>query len=161
MKNIKIIIDGKEIKAQIDEKELEIKKKGFWKPETGEYYFFINDNSNFESVRWRDRAIDQNRFNLGNCFKDLDEADKHTKYLKIKQELREWASKCENKVDWENPNQNKYGVFYDGLSDEIKVTRSVWSRDDNIYFADEEILKQAIEAIGEERLKKEYCGDLE
>lgn len=161
MKNIKIIIDGKEINAQIDEKELETKKKGFWKPEAGEYYFFISDNSRPENTRWRDRAVDQNRFNLGNCFKDLDEADKHTKYLKIKQELREWASKCENEVDWENPNQNKYGILYDGLSDEIKVTRSVWSREGNTYFTDEEILKQAIESIREERLKKEYYGDLE
>lgn len=158
MKNIKIIIDGKEINAQIDEKGLETEKKGFWKPETEEYYFFISDNSRPENTRWRDRAVDQNRFNLGNCFKDLDEAYKHTKYLKIKQELREWASKCENEVNWENPNQTKYSVLYDGLSDEIKAVRSVWTKEDNIYFADEEILKQAVESIGEERLKKEYYG---
>ena len=161
MKNIKIIIDGKEINAQVDEKELETKKKGVWKPKTGEYYFFINDNSYPENTRWRDRAVDQNRFNLGNCFKDLDEANKHTRYLKIKQELREWASKCETEVDWKNPNQNKYGVFYDGLSNKIKVALSVWSRENNIYFTDEETLKQAIKSIGEERLKKEYYGDLE
>lgn len=72
--------------------------------------------------------------------------------------MREWASKCENEVDWENPNQNRYGVCYDWLSDKIKLTRSIWSREDNIYFTDEEVLKQAIESIGEERLKKEYYG---
>lgn len=158
MKNIKIIIDGKEINAQINEQELETKKKGFWKPEAGEYYFFISDNGRLEKARWRDRAVDQNRFNLGNCFKDLYEVTKRAKYLKIKQELKEWASKCENEVDWENPNQTKYSVLYDGLSDEIKAVRSVWTKEDNIYFADEEVLKQAIESIGEERLKKEYYG---
>ncbi len=79
--------------------------------------------------------------------------------LKVEAELRRFAeenNECE--FDWEDKKQEKWFIFYNCKE---KIINPIYLYDFcicNIYFSSKEIAKQAIDYIGEERLKKYYLG---
>lgn len=61
----------------------EIKEPNRWKPEKFQKYYYVGDDSFVDSDNWANGpAIDNGRFEIGNCFQTKEEAERAAEYLK-------------------------------------------------------------------------------
>ena len=134
-------------------------KKKYWTPKEKEKYFYIEDCMGVSDDRNVQAPIDYCRFNIGNFFKTKIEAEHILEKLKVIHELQKFAyENNEGEIDWKNFNQCKYKIFYDAEDEDLYVDYAVYCKREpfNIYFTSSEIAKRAIEAVGEDRIKKYY-----
>lgn len=134
-------------------------KSKMWKPNYGRKYFYINDCGAIINSKWYDDVIDTYRYEIGNCFKTKEETEFALEKLKVEAELRRFAeenNECE--IDWTDRKQNKWLICYNYDLKNIDTGYDDTLRTHYIYFSSKEIAKQAIDYIGEERLKKYYLG---
>lgn len=96
-------------------------------------------------------------FDLGLTAHTKEEAEKIRRRLLVEKELRDWAKKCKDPVDWKG-SQRKYYVQYEGNTNEVTLDDFVNYATANVYFTEREVAKQAIESIGQERLIRDYFG---
>ncbi len=96
-------------------------------------------------------------FKLGLTAHTKEDAEKIRRRLLVEKELRDWAKKCKEPVDWEG-NQRKYYIQYEGNTKEVTLDDFVNYATANVYFTEREVAKQAIESIGQERLIRDYFG---
>lgn len=146
---------------EVVEEEKKEKKK-YWKPKKDEKYYFITayeydvcvmDDMNDEVI------VDDNRINMGNCFKTEEEAEHMVEKLKVIHELQKFAyENNEGEIDWNNLSQMKFSIYfgYHSKTIEIQAFRAFKHFPFNIYFTSIEIAKKAIKTIGEDRIKKYY-----
>ena len=145
--------------ALADDWEIVEEKKKYWTPKEKEKYFYIEDCMGVSDDRNVQAPIDYCRFNIGNCFKTKEEAEHMIEKLKVINELQKFAyENNEEKIDWKNFNQCKYKIFYDAEDEDLYVDYSIQCESEpfNIYFTSFKIAKRAIEAVGEDRIKKYY-----
>lgn len=131
-------------------------KNKVWKPELNEMYYAISDVVNIFETR-NNSEIDDKRHNIGNCFKTKEEAEFALEKQKVFTELKRFAlenNECE--LDWKNYEQTKYTIKYDCYHECIITNDHYHVKASDIYFSSEDIAKQSIEKIGEDRLKKYY-----
>ena len=133
-------------------------KRKVWKPECNKKYWIINGFRVVDSS-WNNDNVDYGCYEIGNCFKTEKEAKFALEKLKVEAELRRFAeenNECE--IDWTDKKHEKWFIFYN-CKEEIIDTLYVYDLCIcNICFTSEEIARQAIKSIGEERLKKYYFG---
>ena len=60
----------------------EIKEPTRWKPEIDQEYYLLGSDSSVKVDEWCDLSTDRNRFEIGNCFKTEEEAERAVEYLK-------------------------------------------------------------------------------
>ena len=153
-------ITGIAFKAALaDDWEIVEEKKKYWIPEEKEKYFYIEDCMGVSDDRNVQAPIDYCRFNIGNFFKTKIEAEHILEKLKVIHELQKFAyENNEGEIDWKNFNQCKYYLVYDTEDEELYVDYAVYCKREpfNIYFTSFKIAKRAIEAVGEDRIKKYY-----
>lgn len=97
-------------------------------------------------------------FDLGLTAHTKEDAEKIRRRLLIEKELRDWAKKCKEPVDFKNTDQEKYYVQYEIDCRIISIDSFYTYAVANILFTDRNILEQAIESIGQERLIRDYFG---
>lgn len=134
-------------------------KRNLWKPNYGRKYFYINDCGGIMNSEWYDDRIDSEFYKIGNCFKTKEEAELELERIKVKTELRRFAeenNECE--FDWEDKKQEKWFMCYNCDMKKIDIIYNTVLRTHYIYFSSKKIAKQAVEYVGEERLKKYYLG---
>lgn len=130
-----------------------------WKPDYRRKYFYINECGGIMNSKWYDDSIDADRYEIGNYFQTKEAADFALEKLKVEAELRRFAEENnEYEIDWENRNQNKWFIYYDCVMKNIGIVYYTILRTHCVYFSSKEITKQAIDYIGEERLRKYYLG---
>ena len=145
--------------ALADDWEIVEEKKKYWTPKEKEKYFYIEDCMGVSDDRNVQAPIDYCRFNIGNCFKTKEEAEHILEKLKVIHELQKFAyENNEEEIDWKNFNQCKYKIFYDAEDEDLYVDYSIQCESEpfNIYFTSFKVAKKAIEAVGEDRIKKYY-----
>ena len=145
--------------ALADDWEIVEEKKKYWTPKEKEKYFYIEDCMGVSDDRNVQAPIDYCRFNIGNFFKTKIEAEHILEKLKVIHELQKFAyENNEEEIDWKNFNQCKYKIFYDAEDGDLYVDYSIQCESEpfNIYFTSFKIAKRAIEAVGEDRIKKYY-----
>ena len=145
--------------ALADDWEIVEEKKKYWTPKENEKYFYIEDCMGVSDDRNVQAPIDYCRFNIGNFFKTKIEAEHILEKLKVIHELQKFAyENNEGEIDWKNFNQCKYKIFYDAEDEDLYVDYSIQCESEpfNIYFTSFKIAKRAIEAVGEDRIKKYY-----
>ena len=145
--------------ALADDWEIVEEKKKYWTPKEKEKYFYIEDCMGVSDDRNVQAPIDYCRFNIGNCFKTKEEAEHILEKLKVIHELQKFAyENNEGEIDWKNFNQCKYKIFYDAEDEDLYVDYSIQCESEpfNIYFTSFKVAKKAIEAVGEDRIKKYY-----
>lgn len=133
------------------------KESKIWKPEYGKiYYCIVNDKETIIISGWNNDTVDNNRYELGNCFKTREDAKFALEKQKVIIELKRFAlENNECKLDWNNLKQKKYSLSFDYFSKHIhSYSNNVKGSD--VYFSSKEIARKAIETIGEDRLKKYY-----
>lgn len=141
-----------ELLCKLKEKAIE---KSVWKPHIDDTYWYVRDFKNFDCNKWKDDEIDNFRYLIGNIYKTREEVEFAVEKAKVTTELKRYAQKYNYKGDWENKCTEKWYISYDFYDNEI-LTTYTFGKSDCIYFSSEEIVKSAIEEIGEERIKRYY-----
>lgn len=125
-------------------------KTGRWKPRYGDKYFYFSNNG-FVYEAWTDHSLDEHRYVLGNCFQTKKEAEFQAERLKVIAELKEYASEfVEGEENW--------GIYWSYYQEHIEYDWRTIDKYPVLYFPSKEVVRQAIEAVGEERVKKYYLG---
>ena len=130
-----------------------------WKPKKGDTYYYIGSVGSIFNYDCREDILDEAHLNMGNCFKTEKEAKHMVEKFKVIRELQKFANENnEEKIDWKNFNQCKYYLVYDTKDEDLYVDYAVYCKREplNIYFTSCKIAKRAIEAVGEDRIKKYY-----
>lgn len=132
------------------------KKSKVWKPKEGNnyycisYYGQVNDNVYVST-------IGSEAYKLGNCFKTREEAEFALEKQKLITEIKRYIAENDpRELDWTDPRQLKFSIYYNSGTDEIYKTGNVHFHrcPDGIFFSNDFDYKTMIEDIGEDRIKK-------
>lgn len=137
---------------------LGVKKSKRWEPNDDEMYYYINSNGD---VDYNYYDCENNIFSYftNNCFKTEEEAEFYLETLKVYYELKNFADENGEKIDWKNDNQTKYTFLLDYEDNKFTYDSAVnFRRISCIYFTSKELIEQAIEKVGEDRIKKYLFG---
>ena len=142
----------KALKERIAELE-ELAKEEQEFPQDGDGYWYIDDYGYILSEKWDGLDFEEFRLEIGNVFKTKEQAEFAAEKLKVEAELRKFSR------PFEKGEYNSYIFFYiDGDYLEVGYKVSTPSQG-AIYFESEEKAHQAIESVGEERIKKYIFGE--
>ena len=134
-------------------------KSKMWKPKCGELFFYISGRGDIFSSIWINSYICSEYYSIGNCFKTKEEAEFALEKVRVETELRRFAEENnEYEIDWKDKKQVKWFISYNCKKEIINPICAYDFCICNIYFTSEEIAKQAVGYVGEERLKKYYFG---
>lgn len=141
-------------------KSNEQQPKKRWRGEYDEEYYFIDYCNKIDAWKELNYKTDKGLYELGNYFKTEEEAEFELNKRLVYQELKDYALEHnENDVDWTNVNQLKWGIFYDNeskcLDYDYWYTRCYIGQ---IHFYSEETAREAVKAVGENRIKKYLFG---
>ena len=130
-----------------------------WKPKKGDTYYYIGSVGSIFNYDYREDISDEAHLNIGNYFKTKEDAKHMVEKFKVIRELQKFANENnEKEIDWNNKTQYKYYLVYATEDEELYVDYAVYCKREplNIYFTSSKIAKRAIEAVGEDRIKKYY-----
>ena len=149
-----------ELKQQLDElknvKVDETKKR--WLPVENEQYCYIDEDLEIESEFFDDDEYDNNLIKLGNCFKTKEEAQSVADKIKYTLMFKKYVEEHSEPLDWENYEQEKWYIYYD-FNNNCKCDWCLGLKMQGvIYASSKQILKDAINYIGEENVKKYILG---
>lgn len=153
MENIKRIdektieVDGIVYKAEKKEDKIH---HGF---EYNSKYWYILDGKVCASI-WTGSEDDKSRLCIGNAFHTKKEAEFALEKLKVIHELKQFAEPKNTVWDF---NKYHYAICSDCTSTVIS-NYSIINKYLDITFATEEMARKAVEAVGEDRIKKYYFG---
>ena len=157
MKEIKIIIDGKEISAQIDDAVRQqllqpVKKTGYERVNSGEKFYLPVNDSSINTYHDDYSGVDDILYNVANYYSDKTVAENNARADKLMRQLRRFAVEHrEKELDWESI-LHKYTIVYGavtGLSVTIATTVKSFG---SIYFDTKETAQLAIDTFKEELL---------
>lgn len=122
----------------------EIKEPTRWKPEKFQNYYHVGGDGFVYSDTWANgSAVDNGRFEIGNCFKTEEEAERSAEYLKALAVVRGDAT-----GKFVRGTSNWY-VYYDVHCKRLGVSSGYYCNKNGIfglpYFATEEDAKRSIE----------------
>lgn len=120
----------------------------------GDDYWVILDNGDIESECWDEYETDGKRFNAGNVFPTLKEADLENERRKLLTRFRAFRDECNNgwKADCTDVTQKKYYISYSGIKNGLYVSYIVLGNHLHTfsYFKNEQDAERAIELFGDE-----------
>ena len=132
------------------------KESRVWKPELNQEYYFIDDFGIADTDIWGDCGVDRNRIGLGNVFKTGEEANFAMGKLRVTTELERYA------LEHNDPNYSGkyyYHIIMDTEEKNIDVYEDWKERIAGAtYFTSGKIAKDAIEAVGKDRILKYLFG---
>lgn len=136
---------------RVNVEELETKER--WKPKHNQIYWYIAASGDLYFDRWKDNEIDEWKYLTNNVFKTAKEVLERKKKIEIQSRFKNYVEERTEELDWNNG--GKYYLFYNYANKEIVIDNSlIYKRQGTIYASSEQILKDAIEEIGEENVKK-------
>ena len=146
-----------EKQAKAEEKQSKV-----WKPKEDELCWVIFSNG-IDNVCARDTELHNKAYLRGNIVKTKKEAEWRDQHRVVAFELECFVKENDPRPitdeDWENAKRYKYYIKYSHYDKKINYAFVLQERFANqVYASNEEVLKQAIEHVGEERLKKYYFG---
>lgn len=127
----------------LDEWFEEVNESTRWKPEKFQKYYYVEDNSFVYDDTWSSvSSIDDGRFEIGNCFKTEEEAERVVEYLKALAVVRGDATSKFTK------GRDNWYVYYDTDSNSLESSISRSMLDNGIfglpYFAAQEDARRSI-----------------
>ena len=144
-----------------DDWEVVEEKKKWWEPKEDEEELYYIINYGVDYFYYNNDDTDKFLMSIGNCFQTKEQADFMVEKLKVIHELEKFAyENNEEEIDWNDTKQEKLylTMHYTDKCIDIFYTYGLIYSTSNIYFTSKKIAKEAIETIGEERIKKYYFG---
>lgn len=123
----------------------------------GDRCFFLMVSGIVQEGIWRDDMISLSMLSIGNMFLAEEDAEFASERLKVIAELKKYAKEFSDE-EWMNKDLRKYHIGFDYGYGGISCYISNRRRYSEIYFESSEKANEAIEAVGEDRVKKYYLG---
>lgn len=133
------------------DKKQDVKVK---KPINGQEYFFINSHGWVECDTWQDTAVDNKRWEFGNVFLIREKALFDVEKRKVEVELERYAKEHNDPTL-----EASYFILYDEYNEELDY--DVWADcrpQGAVVFASKQLVFDAIESIGRDRIIKYIFG---
>lgn len=138
----------KELKKEIQKEENE--NNGVWKPKAHEMCYSIDEAGNICEWYWlNSREDDGASLAIGNVFRTGEEAEFIVERLKVIQELKQYARPFRD-------NETNYYICFNQAHKKVEICPAMTFQRSDLYFKSGEIAKQALEEVGEDRVKKYY-----
>lgn len=146
------------LKEEFDDKIAKLQEEESnkrWKPKIGGIYWVIDNDGRIFCSYWDDTIIDNSRYEFGNIYKTAEEASFTIEQFKVLTQLRQYV---DNDKEWNNKDNWHWCIEYDTIEECIRINNYhyLMSTPFNLYFSSEEQAQKAINAIGEDKLKKYY-----
>lgn len=148
--------NGKPIELELTEEQVEVlkkaeKKKTGWERSEQSQTYYVNYADGYGLATESFDSIDANRYEKANYFSNETLAEDIQRAQTLQRKLwRRSAELCE-KVDWRNPETEKYCIRYDYDDDDLCVDFCVLIRGfGEIYFDTEEHAEQVIKEFRDE-----------
>lgn len=123
----------------------------------GDRYFFLTASGIVQGGTWSNDSSDLNRGRIGNRFLTVKDAEFARERLKVIAELKKYAREFSD-GEWKDNKTQKYYIVYRYSDDHIRSILTYTSKDSVLYFESPEKIQEAIDAVGEDRIKKYYFG---
>lgn len=121
-------------------------------PQDGDEYWYITDGGDVDSFGWEFVEFDLSAQAIGNVYKTKEQAEFAVEKLKVEAELRKFSRPFE-------VGKSNTEFYYWHESRRIMFNHfKMCQMQGSIYFESEEKAQQAIESVGEERIKKYIFG---
>ena len=136
------------------------KENRVWKPEDREKYYYIDGYSCATEDSWEGLEVDIDRFDIGNAFKTREEAEIALERARVKAELQKYALEHNDpeKEAWNNDNGH-YMIAFNHRVNDLFITRGYYIEEESATcFTSAPIARDAIEAVGGERILKYIFG---
>ena len=153
-----IVINGK--RAELTEEQLkqlgiELPKNKRWRADAGKIYYFVSSWGSICNANDYYHDFDNFRYYSHNYFKTEEEAEKYARVLETEMLLRKYADEHNGELTWCSQNNLVYNIYYDYEYDNVTIGSWIRSKfPHTVYFSSEEIVRDALEKIGEERIKE-------
>ncbi len=149
--NIKLVISGKEIDAQISEadaQKIQPSESRFVAQGGHADYWFIDNDGKIIADDDCD-TVDIDRFSIGNYFTSKKQAQDHIRALELWQAIKVFRQEQEGdawkKLDWHDSSQAKHCVCYGYESGKVVISSYVSLRPSCVYFAYRETAQAVID----------------
>ena len=139
--------EQKELEKMVD--ELKGAEK-VW-PQDGDKYYFVTVDGDIILDTWEGGSYDNDIKAVGNCYRTKEEAEFEIERRKVMTEFKKFARDFVA-GDW------NYCIVWDFYADELYVDYRNKLKSNNLYFESEEKAWEAIEVVGEDRVKKYILG---
>ena len=153
-----IVINGK--RAELTEEQLQqlgikVSNNKRWRGNLYEKYYRVNTFNQVSSLRDVDSDDDTWLYDSHNYFKTREDANKYARVLETEMLLRKYADEHNDELTWCSQNNLVYNIYYDYEYDNVTIGSWIRSKfPHTVYFSSEEIVRDALEKIGEERIKE-------
>ena len=120
-------------------------------PQSGERYWYNNGGGMVNSCFWKSEQFDLNRYRIGNMFKTEKEAEFAVEKIKVEAELQKFGRPfILGEENW----------YLDMVrSKDITIAYDHYNiHQGTVYFKSKDKVKEVIESVGEERIKKYIFG---
>lgn len=136
------------------------KPKKRWRAEKDKIYYFIDSGLTVVSDIDNNFVTDNKRYKIGNYFKTKKEAEFEREKRLVYQELKDYAIEHnEGKINFYNQEQDKFYISYRSNENRLVISYTyTWYDMLGVYFTSKEIAQNAINTIGEDRIKKYLFG---
>ena len=139
------------LKQRIAELEQQAKQEQEF-PQSGERYWYNNGGGMVNSCFWKSEQLDLNRYRIGNMFKTEKEAEFAVEKLKVEAELRKFSR------PFKEDEYNYFIQIHPSHNNIVTESDDYYQTQGTIYFESTTIAYEAIDAIGENRIKKYLFG---
>lgn len=124
----------------------------------GDIYFFLTASGSCTGGTFGEDDTGDTGFtrrSIGNMFLTIEDAEFARERLKVIAELKKYAKEF-SEEEWMNPSIRKHYIIFDYEDHVINIGCVCFTKVSDIYFESEEKAQEAIEAVGEDRVKKYY-----
>lgn len=137
----------KALKERIAELEEQVKEEQEF-PQDGDDYWYIDSNGYVSWFEWNEADFDLRAQHIGNVFKTKDQAEFAVEKLKVEAELRKLS------VSWDLE-KTQYTFSFNWEAVEFEIEYPDYNQYPGSYYFDSfDSLQQALETVGEGRIKK-------
>ncbi len=141
----------KALKERIAELE-ELAKEEQEFPQNGDMYWLIEDSTEVSRYVWEGDDFDNQHLPIGNVFRTQEQAQFAVEKLKVEEELRKFSKPFE-------PMEGNFFMAYNSHTESLEINRYLKTNTQGvIYFGSREELRQAVESVGVDRIKKYLFG---
>lgn len=148
MKTVKLVIDGKEINAQINEEDLKVIEKKKDRADKGSNYYYFNSNLLFiENTVEEGIFFDECCYDNGNYFLTKKECADAARVVSLWLKMKRFADEYNKEnLKFTDDYREKYFIIYDFVNEVLRIDwKYGWQDMFSIYFDSEETAKKAID----------------
>ncbi len=150
-----------EATKRLSDLECQIGQKLAW-PCVGESYYFVDADCDVVETKWDNDHCNNARLNVGNVYRTVADGEKAVERMLVQRQLQQLASESWDGVEytWVDHRRAKYVLYFDHDGQTWEVYGCSHTQHiGQIHFRTQDAAKQAVETVGEERLKTLLEGD--